>query len=209
MLSSRQSIDEMAAICAAADRIRFLTPRLHAEMTSELRWPGDPDPDAGIDVRSLELGPGGDLALTILRRPEVMADLAAWDAGGMLGAETSARIKSSSALVVVTARGHALTDYARGGSAAEAVWVLAQSHGLAVQPISPSFLYVVDERELQDVAPDHVGELTELRSRFLRAAGLDTAAGEVPILVLRLAYAAPASVRSRRRPLAVDAPQLR
>ena len=208
ILSSPQAIDELATICAAADRIRFLTPRLHTEMTSELRWPGDPDPDAGIDVRSLELGPGGDLALTILRRPEVMADLAAWDGGGILGAETGTRIRSSSALVVVTAQGHALTDYARGGSAAEAVWVIAQSHGLAVQPISPSFLYAVDERELGDVAPDHVRELTELRSRFLGATGLDTAAGEVPILVLRLAYAAPASVRSRRRTLAVDVPQL-
>ena len=58
LVESRARIDEIADIFAAADRIRYLTTRLHEEMVSELRWPGDPDPDTGIDVQSLELGPG-------------------------------------------------------------------------------------------------------------------------------------------------------
>jgi molybdopterin/thiamine biosynthesis adenylyltransferase len=212
LISARDAIDEIAGICGAADRIRYLTPRLHAEMASELRWPGDPDADAGIDVRSLELGAGGDLALDILRRPEVMAQLAVWDGGGILGADSTARIRSSSALAVVSSDGHTLTDYARGGSGAEAVWVVAQEHGLAVQPISPSFLYAIDDGELADVAPGHTAELADLRSRFLAAAGITSAGhpsiGEVPILLLRLAFAAPTTVRSRRRRVNIDVPQL-
>lgn len=35
-------LDRAAATLAAADRIRYLTPRLHAEMFAELRSPGDP-----------------------------------------------------------------------------------------------------------------------------------------------------------------------
>ncbi len=59
ILSGSAEIDRAAAILAAADRIRYLTPRLHAEMFAELRSPGDPSPESGIDVRSLELEPGG------------------------------------------------------------------------------------------------------------------------------------------------------
>ena len=58
LVTEPDEIAGAATIFAAADRIRYLTPKLHAEMISELRWPGDPYPDTGIDVRSLELEPG-------------------------------------------------------------------------------------------------------------------------------------------------------
>lgn len=212
MITAREDLDAVAEIFAAADRIRYLTPRLHAEMASELRWPGDPDPDAGIDVRSLELGPGGDLALEILRRPEVMAELAVWDAGRILGADAMARVKSSSALAVICVDGRTLTEYARGGAAAEAVWLAAQDCGLAVAPMSPSFLYATNEEELHDVAPKHVTELGALRLRFLDIAGVGVGSAEQgdesPVLILRLAFAPATTVRSRRRTVIFDVPPL-
>ncbi|PRC52090.1 hypothetical protein C6A85_60685, partial [Mycobacterium sp. ITM-2017-0098] len=63
------ALDRAARLLAEADRIRYLTPPLHAEMASELRWPGDGSLDSGIDVRSLELGPAELVTLDILRRP--------------------------------------------------------------------------------------------------------------------------------------------
>ena len=116
-------IDKAAAILAESDRIRYLTPRLHAEMISEVRWPGDRSPDSGIDVRSLELDPADLVKLDVLRRPEVMAHLAEWDAGAGLGADTRERVLASSCVAVVSMTGRALTDYARAGSAVEAVWI--------------------------------------------------------------------------------------
>lgn len=171
---------------------------------SELRWPGDEDPDSGIDVRSLELGSKGDLALEILRRPDVMAELSAWDGGAVLGEETETGLEASSAVAVICASGCDLADYARGGSAVQATWIVAQELGLAVQPISPPFLYATDDEELREVAPKHADELAALRSRFLAVAGIDEGADESLILVLRLSDAPAASVRSRRR--AVDCP---
>lgn len=44
VLTARDEIARAAVLLAAADRTRYLTPRLHAEMISELRWPGDPSP---------------------------------------------------------------------------------------------------------------------------------------------------------------------
>ncbi|HZQ32398.1 MAG TPA: hypothetical protein VFB19_11755, partial [Mycobacterium sp.] len=199
LLEDPEQIRACARILGAADRIRYLTPKLHAEMMKELRWPGDPSPDTGIDVRSLELNPGHWALADILRRSDVMAELSAWSGGGALGADTQARITSSSALAVVIVRGRALADYVRGGSAMEAVWVMAQQKGVAVQPISPVFLYAHDDAELAELSPSYVDELGALQREFIDLVGMD--ADESPVLVLRLFDGPNPSVRSRRRPL--------
>ncbi|MGA8331613.1 MAG: Rv1355c family protein, partial [Mycobacterium sp.] len=112
LLTSRDDVDAAATILAAADRIRYLSPKLHGDMASELRWPGDPRSDTGIDVRSLELDPGDLAVLEILRRPDVMDHLLQWNAGTALGADTRRRIIASSGLAVIAAPGTTLTDYA-------------------------------------------------------------------------------------------------
>jgi molybdopterin/thiamine biosynthesis adenylyltransferase len=206
LLTARQDIERAARLLAAADRIRYLTPRLHADMASELRWPGDESLDSGINVRSLELDAAELLTLDILRRPEVMSMLAEWDAGAALGADTSTRLAASSALAVVSARGRSLADYARGGSAVESVWITAQDQALAVQPISPVFLYAHGDDELRQLSPTFAATLRDLRFEFRGLAR--TAPEEAQVLVLRLAEAPPPSVRSRRRSFERSRPPL-
>jgi molybdopterin/thiamine biosynthesis adenylyltransferase len=196
LLTGRDDIACAARILAAADRTRYLTPRLYAEMVSELRWPGDPSPDTGIDVGSLELEPGDVAVLDILTRPDVMAHLTHWNAGTALGEDTRRRVLASSAVAVISVSGGSLTDYARGGSAAEAVWIAAQQRGLAVQPTSPVFLYARHVDELTELSASFADELGELAKEFGRL--VRTPPSEYPVLVMRLAFAAPASVRSRR-----------
>ncbi|MGF2952650.1 Rv1355c family protein [Mycobacterium sp. THU-M116] len=196
LVAGQPEIASVADVLAAADRIRYLTPRLHADMISELRWPGDPHPDTGIDVRSLELGAGDLAVLDILRRPDVMTNLADWHAGDALGEDTRRRLSTSCAVAVVSVAGRSLTDYARGGSAVEAVWIAAQQHGLAVQPISPAFLYAHDRADLVGLSPTFADELGELQQRFRQLVGVPSGASAA--LILRCAVAAPASVRSRR-----------
>jgi hypothetical protein len=197
LLTSSDEIDSAATILAAADRIRYLTPRLHDEMFSELRWPHDASPDTGIDVRSLELDPGDLVLLDILRRPEVMAHLARWDAGAALGEDTHDRVRASAAVGIVVAPGHTLADYARGGSAVEAVWITAQEQGLAVQPVSPVFLYAHDQSDLHGLSPAFTESLARLQMAFRDLAGTEPDHSEV--LVLRFCHAPSPSVRSRRR----------
>jgi molybdopterin/thiamine biosynthesis adenylyltransferase/nitroreductase len=198
ILAGRPEIDRAADIFASADRIRYLTPKLHSEMIAELRWPGDADPDAGIEVGTLGL-PAADLAvLDILRRPDVMALLSNWDAGQSLGNDVRERVTASSAIATVLVCGSGLTDYAHGGSALEAVWIAAQEHGLAIQPVSPPFLYARSQNDLDDLSPAYAPELHTLQQTFHDLMGI--AHDESPVLVLRLFYAPPASARSRRRP---------
>lgn len=199
VLQAREDIEEVASNFAAADRIRYLTPHLHKEMISELRWPGDEPADTGIDVRSLELDPADLAILDVLRREDVMAELAQWNAGVALGDDVRKRVRGSSAVAVITVRGHELTDFACGGSAVEAVWVVAQRLGLAVQPISPVFLHALFPGELVELSPSFGTALQSLQADFRELAG--TKEDESQVLVLRFTHARRASVRSRRRGL--------
>ncbi|BBX10286.1 Rv1355c family protein [Mycolicibacterium aichiense] len=196
LLTERPDIEEAAAVLAATDRIRYLQSRLHAEMISEVRWPGD-DTSDGLDVRTLELAPSDLATLDVLRRGDVMARLAQWDAGEALGQDVTERVLSSSALGVVTFTGSALTDYARGGAAVEAVWVAAQRLGLGVQPVSPVFLYAHDDQDLAELAAEYVPQLRDLQRRFRSLT--QTAASEAQALVLRFSHAPRPSLRSSRR----------
>jgi ThiF family len=197
ILDKPDEIKTAAGILAETDRIRYLTSTLHREMMSELRWPGDPAPDTGIDVTTLGLDPADMVVLDILRRPEVMAKLSDWNAGAALGDDTYERVTSSSALAIVSMRGRRLADYALAGSAVEAAWVGAQRHGLAVQPVSPVFLYAHDDRELSELSPDHAEALRELQYAFRRLTRAER--DESQALVLRLSYAPRPTIRSRRR----------
>ena len=199
ILSDAEDLGRAATILAAADRIRYLTPVLHAEMFAELRSPGDPAQESGIDVRSLELDPADLVMLDILRRSDVMANLASWNAGSALGDDTYERVRDSAALAVVSVTGQGLTDYARGGAAAESVWITAQQHGLAVQPVSPPFLYAQEDGDLRELSAAFAGELRDLQYNFRKLA--NTAASESQVLVLRFSRASRPSVGSRRRGL--------
>jgi hypothetical protein len=199
LMASRDDVGTAADILAAADRIRYLTPRLHKEMFSEIRFPDDESPETGIDVRSLELDPTDLVKLDILRRSEVMEFLARWDAGAALGDDTRERVQSSAAIGVVSVSGQTLTDYARGGSAVEAVWIRAQQHGLAVQPVSPVFLYAHDDDDLRELSPGFAAALGDLRVNFRRLAR--TLDDESQVLVLRFSEAPRTTVRSNRRSL--------
>ncbi|MBW0013419.1 Rv1355c family protein [Mycobacterium sp.] len=202
LITDRQEIEAVADILSQADRIRYLTPRLHADMVSELRWPTDPSPETGIDVRGLELDSGELAALDLIRRPDVMAELARWDAGAALGDIIRQRVTASAALAVVAIEGSALTDYARGGAALEALWIAAQQSGFGVHPVSPVFLYAHNDQDLQTLSARYAERLRTLRQGFRALVGL--AAGEHEILLLRLVAGPAPSVPARRRPLSAS-----
>ncbi|WP_430952242.1 Rv1355c family protein [Rhodococcus sp. 24CO] len=185
-------------VVGAADRIRYLTPMLHEQMISELRWPGSGTASTGIDIRTLGLDDSEVAFLDVVRRSDVVSRLARWGAGEVLGISARDRIASSSAFGVVTVDGSRLDDYVRGGSAAEAVWVCAQEHGLGVQPMSPVFLYARDGNDCARLSDPFASELDALRLRMRGLLDLD---GEESIaLVLRLSHCPPDTVRSARLP---------
>ncbi|GAB0107631.1 Rv1355c family protein [Nocardia sp. JMUB6875] len=208
-ITDSADIDAAAMVFAESDRVRYLTPGLHAEMFAELRWPGS-DLRSGLDLRTLGLMPGQVGTLQVLRRPEVMARVRAFEGGSSLGEPTRAQLLSASALVAVTfpapdAESAELVAYAHAGAALQRVWIEAERHGLAVHPISPVFLFARHHEELEKVSPEFADTLTSLQGRLLNLLGVP--ANETVALVLRLSHAPGVTHRSGRFPVPDIAPR--
>ncbi len=198
--TERERISDGAEMLAASDRLRFLLPTVHEEMMSEVRWPGRDPLEEGLDIRTLELDSGGYAAFEILSRPDVMGHLADWRAGSALGMRTQASIMTSSALAMITVPHADPMWYLRGGAAMERFWLSAEMHGLAMQPASPVFLYVVDEKDMLALAGErYLDEMHALAERFHDFWGLND--GETAIMVFRVFQAPPPTVHSIRLPL--------
>ena len=184
-----------AALLAASDRIRYLTPDLHAQMMSELRWPGRDRLDTGIDVRTVSSDALDLIKLRVAERSEVMTQLAKWNGGSALGDATQDRVLASSAVAVITVAGDTPADYLEGGAAMERVWIAAENAGLAVQPVSPVFLYARSPADLQGLSAAYWQQLSALQQDLARLAGIGDRA---PVLVLQLSHHARPAFRSRR-----------
>jgi nitroreductase len=197
---ARDTVAEIGRLLGESDRLRYLSPTLHGEMMSELRWPGHDSLEVGLDVRTLELDSSDLAKLHVARRSDVMECLAAWGGGEALGEVTRDRVRSSSAIAVVTVPDVQPARYVHGGSAVERLWVTAQEQGLSAQPVSPVFLFALDERERRTLVPSHLlGDLESLDAAFREVTGIPDE--ERYVLVLRLSHASPPTARSQRLPL--------
>ncbi len=202
LLTSTGDLADYAEALGESDRLRYLSPRLHAELMGELRWLGDDHLVTGIDVRTLELDDADLAKLAVARRADVMADLAAWDGGRALGTVTRDRVRSSSALAVVTVPGTRPLSYVEGGAAVQRLWLAADAAGLAVQPVSPLSVFATEPRDFASLVPEpYVARLQGVAARLRVIAGLGE--GEAIALVLRLSHTGPPSARSLRIPLDV------
>jgi len=189
-----------ADLLGASERLRFLSPALHKEMLGELRRPGIDSLETGIDVRSLELEPADLATLAVARRGDVMAQLDRWNAGSALGRNAQKAIRSSSALGVVAVDRATPSAFVTGGRAMERLWLAADRAGLAVQPVSPVFLYALQSDDYAALVGEHHSEeLQQLSTEFWSAVGLGER--EVAILVFRFSAAPAPTVASLRLPL--------
>jgi hypothetical protein len=196
----RDRIARAGELLADSDRLRFLLPDLHAEMMGELRWPGRDTLDEGLDVRTLEMDAFGVALVELLSRPDVMGHLADWRGGYALGLRTQAMVGSSSALAAITVPRADPAWYVRGGSALERFWLDTELMGLAVQPVSPVFLYAKDEDDLVGLGGERYRErMYEMYLRFNEF--WDLGDGETLIMVVRVSHAPRPTVRSVRLPL--------
>jgi hypothetical protein len=201
LLTGTDVLEDYAELLGESDRLRYLTPALHRELMGELRWPGQDPLDRGIDVRTLELDESDLSKLAVAKRADVMQALASWDGGRALGDVTRQRVRSSSGLAVVWVPAPLPEMYVAGGQALQRLWLAAEKAGLAVQPVSLLSVYAVDEADFAElVPPPYRRRLQELDHRFRVLAGLTR--GEAVVLVVRLSYAAPVTVRSLRVALA-------
>ncbi|MBJ7289153.1 MAG: Rv1355c family protein [Williamsia sp.] len=199
MMTDRAQIIRCGGVLGAHDRIRYLTPALHAEMVAEVRWPdSDADPTTGLTLDTLGVADNGLGMLEVTRRADVMALLADWDAGTALAMPTQALVASGSAVVAICQMGDTSADLVRGGIAAEAMWVRATEMGLSVCPVTPVSLYARDDTDREVLSPDRADELAHLDTELRELFGVDDGASIA--MVMRVFRTVGDPPVSRRRP---------
>ncbi|MDH2904190.1 MAG: Rv1355c family protein [Actinomycetota bacterium] len=200
VVSDRERLVTLGAMLGEADRMRFLIPEIHEEMMREVRWPGVHSLEEGLDVRTLEMDPASIGLMQLLGRADVMDNLSEWRVGRVLGLRTQMAVTSSSAVMVVTAPRAEPQWYVRAGAAMERLWLLGERFGLAMQPVSPLYLFATTDEEMADLGGERrVNELTEHAERFREVFGIDDT--EALAMVFRVFHAEAPSVHSIRLPL--------
>ncbi len=198
LLTEENELEEYGEVLAESARLRYLCSHLHKEMMAELSWPGKDSLEEGIDIRTLGLDNKDLNVMSVIQREDVMEQLAEWDAGYALGDYNRDRIRNAAATVVVGTTGQTDTDYLNGGRAVQHLWLLAEQEGLAVQPVSPIFLYANKHEEICELMQEsYVDEVTALKEKF--TALLKMGANTFPALTLNLSYATRPSLFSLRR----------
>jgi molybdopterin/thiamine biosynthesis adenylyltransferase len=201
ILADRPRLEELGRILGACDRLRFLSPVMHREFFQELRWTSEEvlATRDGMDLATLELSPTDRAILKVLSSPDAIAVLRDLNAGRALAQLTPKTLRGSSAVALLTVPGNDATTYFMGGRTVQRIWLTATQKGLAVQPLGAPYLFARLERGTGYTAGE-AAILADLRRRYRALFELPHMHAEV--LLFRLAYADPPTVRTLRRPLA-------
>lgn len=201
IVSDERRLGELGEVIAEAERLRMLSPALHAEMMGELRWSRREVAATrdGLDVRTLELSAADLAGLRLITKRPAMEFLASLGKGRALSRLTRKALQGASALGLLTIDGQGADRYFLGGRAAQRVWLTASALGLAIQPMTASlYLFARLERGgAEGLAPHEAAMLRALRQRYL--AVVDVAPDDAEILLFRIAQAGEPTARSLRR----------
>ena len=205
ILVEPSQLDAIAQVVGFGDRLRFLSEPLHREMMDELRWTSNEaasrrdgiDRD-GIDIATLEISEADCEVLKLLSSWPTMKRLR--EIGGGTGLETPSRdaIATASAFALLRYRSNGSWSRFEGGRALQRVWLRATSLGLSIQPMSV-LVYLFERIENAETVGLDEETQTGLRALHHRYRELfPPRPHSTDLLLFRIAYADPPSVRSKR-----------
>ena len=199
--SDRTAIEELAGILGEAERLRMLSPVLHAELMQSLRWTASELEQTrdGIGLEAYAVGPADAATLQLVRKHQVARLLRDVGGGGGLATGVTQALASSAAVVLLTVPGNDLKSFVRGGRAMQQLWLTATALGLALHPINTliSLMARVERYNGAGLDKHEMRSVMELRERFTRH--FTGSLGDAEILLFRLSYADPSPHRSLRR----------
>ncbi|MFD9337834.1 Rv1355c family protein [Streptomyces sp. NPDC060028] len=201
LITDRPELEEAGRILGAGDRLRMLSPRLHQEMMSELRWTPEEVQKTrdGIDIATLEAD-GADLAgLSLARHWPHLSFVR--QVGGGRAFEEGARnsVAASSAIGCLTLTGTGPHAHFAGGRALQRLWLTATSLGLGFQPVTV-LLYLFARVERGDGTGFDAAETATLHALRRRLSALvPQHPDETELLLFRLSYAPPPTAHALRR----------
>lgn len=200
-LHEASALDECGQLVGAGDRLRLLSPALHRELMSELRWT-EHDVAAtrdGIGVATLACAPSDLAGLRMCRHRPALDLVRQWGGGRNLEKMSRKAMAAASVVGLLTMPTVRPADYFVGGRAVERLWLSATELGLAFHPMTT--LPYLFARLLRgggaglDEATQ--AELRTLRRDYEKLFNVAETRGE--IMLFRVSQAAATEARSRRR----------
>ena len=201
-LSDRSQIRTFARLVATSDRFRFQYEPFHAELYRQLRFTVDEVERSGdgLDVRTLELPPGGAAVLRWLGNWNRMQQLSRWGLDRLLTIPSAQAVRRSGAVGILSVGESTAEAFVCGGRAFQRVWLRATAERLALHPLGslPIFLAHLQQCEGQDLREkDRI--LTARLAAELHRLAAGTRERMIQI-VFRVGYGPQPTERTRRRP---------
>ena len=207
--ADRSQLRKLAMFIAAGDRIRLEHRPFHAELYRQLRLTEAEVQRTrdGLDVRTLELPPGGAMLLRALRSWRRTKALNRLGLSRLLSLTSAAAVWRSGAVGALSVRQATPAAFLEAGRALERLWLTSAAVGLALQPLGslPIFLRHSQRDSSRTTTTPSMGLSQEHHRRVSRLAGglsatLPAIGDRVLVMLFRLGYAPSPRWRSLRRP---------
>ena len=203
LCQDREKIGELAKLLGEADRLRWFSPKLHAEFYSQIRWTAGEAARTrdGLDTRALDLDPGTRATYQLLRSYDVVKHMRDSGGGGVITMLAQMLVPTSGAVGFLTIEGNGPEAFVRGGRAMQQVWLTAGALGLAVHPwtIVLDMFAMLERHGGKGLDKREVSAISELREGFARC--FSVSLKDTELLLFRLSQAEPPTQRSLRRPV--------
>lgn len=199
-ICDRPAIRRLSCLVAASDRIRLEHRPFHEELYRQLRFTREEAERTrdGLDLRTLELPPGGATLLQWLSQWNRMRIGNQLGLSRFLSLPSAAACWFSGAVAVITVARRSVQHYLDGGRTFQRLWLAAQQHGLSVQPMGslPIFMSHVDAGR-GGLSAGHQRRIRQLGRRLVELVGLPS--DQWVVMLCRCGYAAPPLNRALRR----------
>lgn len=201
-VSDRPRIRKLAWLVAAADRIRFEYEPFHAELYRQLRFKPEEAEETldGLDVRCLELPPGGVAVLHWLRVWPRMRRLNRLGLSKLMSLSSALQVWKSGTIGMLTTEDTSQRGYLSAGCGLQRVWLAATKQQLAFHPLGslPIFLSLLARSSNFNLSEHHRKMIAALAHRF-KCVFVSDAAQRGLVMLFRLGEAPMPGIRSLRR----------
>jgi len=202
IVSDPATLGRVGAMLGEADRMRFLSRIMHADLMREVRWTAEEVQATrdGLDLATLEFTPTDLAVFRILASWPTMDRVRRLGGGKALSRASKKAMGGACAVALLTFPGTSRASYLEGGRALQRIWLAATARDLGVHPLGLPYMFARLERASPS-GYDKEEERTVARLRQEYRTIFHVPADSAEIVLLRLTRAPGPTTRSLRRPV--------
>ena len=206
-VENQQHLERLGMVSGEMDRVRFLSPVMRKDLIEEIRWTEEEAKVRrdGLDIPSLQLPPGGEITLEVLRTEGAMELLRSLNLGSAFTRGSKLRVARSRAVAMLSTRDDTSLPSVNfnAGRVLQRLWLTATVMGVGFQPMYATLFvrnFVQRQIESQDQATKLMNkELLKNVDEQLAFFNASSRNYPHPIFIFALTDAPPPKERSYRR----------